>query len=132
MNQLLVRRYLQLNTYPLTVATYCYAAGYTSLNARPGVPFTFYAEPLYLLAGAALTLLLINPKPRWTRLTAIIMPVLAAGARLLDFVAAEPVRWNGIVGSLFFVFVFTFVSPRMMPPPLRNGERQRWLLRGEG
>lgn len=123
-----VCRFAILNAFQVaTAATFASLAAFGLLTPQLA-PHHHATSGLFALAAISYILLLAAPHRRPVRVAAAILPVMAVVARLhtLAF-QIEPPQWTGMVVWGYLAFVFVWLAPRLMPPPLTNGERRRWL-----
>jgi len=128
----LVWSFIKLNPYPISGLAFFGGAFIVAVMEGVGVPYLYGTDILMGLAGCSFILLLAAPARPWVRAGSVAVPVLASGLRMLSFLVADPTRWNGALTWAFLAFMFTWAAPRLMPPPLSNGARRRWLADGRG
>ena len=93
-------------------------------------PYRWWTPILFGLAAVSVTGMLVRPDIRWLRIAAVLIPLAAAGARLLGVLDPHHRQIAAVINWTFITFILGFVGPRVMPPPLANGERREWLNSG--
>ena len=93
----------------------------------PGIKVSAVTAVLFGCSAVSYVGLLIDPATRWVRYSAVALPVLAAGSRALSVLTSTPLQPSGVIVWSLLAFIYAWAGPRLMPPPLSNGSRKRWL-----
>ena len=123
-------RFVVLNLFQIASLIFFASVALLVVFANSAIPYRLHTGLLFAAAAVTYMLLLIWPSRRWVRVVSLVAPALAVGSRVLDLVGSPP--QPALALWAFTAFVFTWAAPRLMPPPLANGERRRWLADGEG
>lgn len=128
--QWLAWRFIVRNLFQV-VATLFFGAVFIlgALEVR-GVAYTPWTVSAFGAACLSYTLLLVAPARRWVRAYSVAAPLVAIGLRLNDVLMDSPVQPTAVAVWGLLAFIFYRTAPDLLPPPLSNGERRRWLDEG--
>ena len=123
-------RFIRLNTFQFAAACFFASISVAAGLVTRTLPYSDRTVWVFAAAAAAYGLLLLWPARHWIRVAAVIVPIAAVGSRIFDLLGpgslAQPATF---IVWLFIGFVFVWAGPipGVMPPPIANGDRLKWL-----
>jgi len=124
-------KFLLLNLFQIVSLLFFAVVVVATLYGPRLISYSTRTVALFAFSAAAFGLLLALPARRWVRIVSVIIPLVAMGSRMFDL-AQGGGQLPTYAVWLYLCFVFMWVAPRFMPPPIRNGERRQWLHENGG
>lgn len=125
-----VRAFLRYSLFQIGSIVFFLSLMTAAAAGSTPTPYSWVSVCVFVSAAFSYIALLVSPQRKRIRRAAIILPLMAPASRLADyFLTPRPL--STYIIWCFILFVFAWVAPRFMPPPIGNGERKRYLLGAE-